>query len=150
MMTLDGLNPTNTFERKMLEYLTQGVPIPVTVQSTGPDLGPLVARIEALEARPVVVAHAEAGEAIKAIVDAIRQVADRVEQLENRPQVMADTGSLSHRIARLESVHTVPAAAQPMPDLGPLVEACSEALRRVGDLEALLAGLAREAQARVA
>lgn len=151
MMTLDELRPTNTFERKLLEYLTAGVPIPVKVDAVGPDLGPLVARIEALEQRPPVVSSGDVQtEAIQAIVDAIRQVRERIERLEARPQVMADTGALADRLSRLESVHTVPAAAQPIPDLGPLVEACSDALRRVAMVETLLAELVREANARAA
>lgn len=58
-MLLDGLNPTNTFERKLLDVLvamvTQGIPIPVQVTAAdenqiGQSLGAVEARLSQMAA----------------------------------------------------------------------------------------------------
>ena len=49
-MTLEGLYPSNTFEKKLLEHMTAGTSIPVEVIAQ--DLRPLLKRIEELESRP--------------------------------------------------------------------------------------------------
>ena len=109
----------------------------------------LVARIVALEERPPTVVHQDGqSDVINAIVAAMGELRDRMSRLEARPQVMADTGALAERIARIESVHTLPVApvVPQMPDLAPLMDACGDALRRVGAVENLLRGLIEEAK----
>lgn len=48
MITLDDLRPSNTFERRLLEYLVQGAALPVTVTYDGPDLSEVGARVDDL------------------------------------------------------------------------------------------------------
>ena len=49
-LKLDGLNPTNTFERRLLQALLDGEAIPITVHVDES----VAKRVAALEARPVV------------------------------------------------------------------------------------------------
>jgi hypothetical protein len=52
-MTLDGLNPTNTFERKLLDVLVEmvrtGAPIPVQVTGERYDDTAIIDRLSAVE-----------------------------------------------------------------------------------------------------
>lgn len=50
-INLDGLNPSNTFERRILEALAKGEIMPVNVIHQGGDTAALEARVAALEAQ---------------------------------------------------------------------------------------------------
>jgi hypothetical protein len=50
-INLDGINPTNTFERRLLEALTNGEVLPVEIKL---ETGRVNERLEALESRPSV------------------------------------------------------------------------------------------------
>ena len=49
-INLDGINPTNTFERRLLEALTNGEVLPVNIKL---ETGRIEERLRDLEARPV-------------------------------------------------------------------------------------------------
>lgn len=53
MIKLDDLNPSNTFERRLLEYLVAGHTLPIKIEHSGVDLKPIHDRIARLEQVPV-------------------------------------------------------------------------------------------------
>lgn len=96
---LDDLRPSNTFERRLLQILVDGQPIPVTVQHEAPDLSEVFARLAVLEQRPVeqmpvpVQSSAEPPD-LAPMLDAIANVSERMATIER--VVVQDGVSLAH------------------------------------------------------
>lgn len=114
---LDDLRPSNTFERKILEYLAAGGSLPVTVQHAAPDLSEVFNRLVALENRPVgqvaVPVQSNAAPAdLTPMLDAIANVSERMATIERvvvqegmslAPAEPFDPAPLQEEIAALRS-----------------------------------------------
>jgi hypothetical protein len=84
---LDDLRPSNTFERRLLQFLVEGGTIPVTVTHEAPDLSEITARLAALEQRPVeqmpVLVQSSADPVdLSPILDAIANLSERMAAIE--------------------------------------------------------------------
>lgn len=94
-INLDGLNPCNTFERRLLEALTNGETLPVNIQL---ETGRIEERLKELENRPssTTVPHDS-----KRVDDLERQVMDLMKAVQLLLQAHEDEKRKTHTMRRI-------------------------------------------------